>query len=306
MNTRQLLQTHSKFFLCVAGLGAVLCGRASEASSVTLSATSSYQWVAGPSGSCGESSPPAAPPAISNCPSNFTILDGRGNVMDQGTIVATSHAAPNDLGSVLLVNLPQVLGFFGGTAFGTAAATDVLTITGGTGQGFLGATGMAEGAFSGTTIAGNAGDTSLAGGAAVFELSLSSSLAATQTCDVSINFAIGPQQGSCGVLIPFTFGVPVALDYSFSVNLTYSARTGGPDPMSGGASAAFGDTALVTSLGIYNLDGSLLGGASAIAASGTEYNIAAASPVPVPEPTSVVLLATGLIVTLRRRQAMPS
>lgn len=74
-----------------------------------------------------------------------------------------------------------------------------------------------------------------------------------------------------------------------------------------GAAANFGHTARVDSVGLYDAAGNVVSGATFSWASGATYPLAeSTSPAPVPEPTTMMLVGTGVLGAMaRRRRKLP-
>ena len=176
---------------------------------------------------------------------------------------------------------------------------DVITITGGTGFGYL----TFGWTITGATTLGFGGSTAL--------LDMFASIGSR-----SEEFYI-TQAGQYAIArIPFTFGVPL----DFIVSSTVTAASGYAEESFGHAyatyaAADFAHTSILTSIDAFDVNGRPIDGIGITAASGTRYPLSAAvtppdDPAPpvngVPEPATWVLLADGLVAVMLLRRGRKS
>lgn len=176
--------------------------------------------------------------------------------------------------------------------YATAAFTDSLTITGGSGTGYLLITLDVDGTTEKTSDLGVF--STVQGGAIVYG-----------DGDVVLNAGFfGGSYSFNSQMIPFTYGVPILLRMevsAFSVAVDTQEETGG-NPYNHSGTADFLNTAKLSSLAVYaDSDMKTPASFSVSAASGTSYPVVI-NPAAVPEPSAWVMFSMGAVALgLRNR-----
>lgn len=165
----------------------------------------------------------------------------------------------------------------------TAEFTDSLTITGGTGTGYLVVTLDVDGTTEKTSDLGVF--STVQGGATVYG-----------DGDVALNTGFfGGIYTFNSQVIPFTYGVPILLRVevsAFSVAVDTQAETGG-NPYNHSGTADFLNTAKLSSLAVYTDSGMSNPVSFAVAASSGTVYPTILDPAAVPEPSAWIMLAMG-------------
>lgn len=201
-------------------------------------------------------------------------------VVTCGTVALGATAGFASGNANLLGASASSIGF--GNVIANAQFTDTVTYTAsGSGNGFVGFEEVLQGTITGAGING-----SQASG--LFTASYNDAV----SCTVSLSIN-GSNGTDCIAFFPIVFGVTNQI--AINGSLTVQAKNGG----AGGVLADFSHTAEISSVGLYDANQNLISSLVLTGASGATYG----SPPTAPEPSSQLLLATGLIAlgVLRRR-----